>query len=140
MSTSSSHNGNARPSFKETFIAVGQQTLSKDRQDYVHSVGVLVTALMVLAGLLYLWTPAAAVVALVCALILLWGRWVIRRQVLQDMSQMHQARETVETQSPENAEEYRQFIRLRGAQMLRDNKALTPHAKQEIKALLQWAG
>ena len=34
-----------RPNFKETFISVGQQTLSKQRNDYVYSVGVLVTGL-----------------------------------------------------------------------------------------------
>ena len=38
----------------------------------------------------------------------------------------------------ENAE-YLEFIRLRGEQMLNDNKALTPLAKQEITQLMDWA-
>ena len=75
---------NDRPGFKDTFIAVGQQTLSKRRTDYVYSVGVLVTGLMVLAGLLYFLTPIASIVALVCAIIVMWGRWIILRQVTQD--------------------------------------------------------
>ena len=70
---------NDRPGFKDTFIAVGQQTLSKRRTDYVYSVGVLVTGLMVLAGLLYFLTPIASIVALVCAIIVMWGRWIILR-------------------------------------------------------------
>ena len=94
---------NDRPGFKDTFIAVGQQTLSKRRTDYVYSVGVLVTGLMVLAGLLYFLTPVASIVALVCAIIVMWGRWIILRQVLND------------------------------------NKALTPLAKQEITQLMDWA-
>ena len=79
---------NDRPGFKDTFIAVGQQTLSKRRTDYVYSVGVLVTGLMVLAGLLYFLTPIASIVALVCAIIVMWGRWIILRQVTKDLADM----------------------------------------------------
>lgn len=125
--------------FKSTFIEVGQRELDKNRQDYVYSVGVLVTGLMVLAGVLYLVSDVAAIVALVCALVALWGRYVIKRQVMRDFAEMRSAREVVEKQNVENAEEYREFVRLRGEQMLRDNKALTPLAKDEINELLAWA-
>lgn len=125
-----------RPSFKETFIAVGQQTLSKQRNDYVYSVGVLVTGLMVLAGLLYLVSEVAAIVALVCAIIAMWGRWVINRQVVEDLRQMWASKSCYERQG---TKEYLEFIRLRGEQMLRDNKALTPLARAEITELMEWA-
>jgi len=127
---------NDRPGFKDTFIAVGQQTLSKRRTDYVYSVGVLVTGLMVLAGLLYFLTPIASIVALVCAIIVMWGRWIILRQVTQDFADMRTVKEGYT--ATENAE-YLEFIRLRGEQMLNDNKALTPLAKQEITQLMDWA-
>ena len=134
MTTPPTHN---EPfNFKETFIKVGQQTLSKQRTDYVHSVGVLVTGLMVLAGLLYLWKPAAAIVALVCAIIAMWGRWMITRQVVQDLSDMHASKAGY---ASTGNRDYLEFIRLRGEQMLRDNKALTPLAKNEINELMDWA-
>lgn len=125
--------------FKSTFIEVGQRELDKNRQDYVYSVGVLVTGLMALAGVLYLVSDVAAIVALVCALVALWGRYVIKRQVMRDFAEMHSARETVERRHVANADQYREFVRLRGEQMLRDNKALTPLAKSEINDLLAWA-
>lgn len=125
-----------RPNFKETFISVGQQTLSKQRNDYVYSVGVLVTGLMVLAGLLYLISEVAAIVALVCAIIAMWGRWVINRQVVEDLRQMRASKSGYEKHG---TKEYLEFIRLRGQQMLRDNKALTPLAKNEITDLMEWA-
>ncbi|MDO5076891.1 hypothetical protein [Corynebacterium sp.] len=124
------------PSFKETFIAVGQQTLSKQRQDYVYSVGKLVTGLMVLAGVLYLWFPIAAVVALVCAIIAMWGRWILTRQVTRDLAEMRAAKTGYTTTGDPD---YARFIRLRGEQMLADNKALTPLAKAEIGDLIAWA-
>ncbi|MDO4686727.1 MAG: hypothetical protein Q4A92_09275 [Corynebacterium sp.] len=124
------------PSFKETFVAVAKQTMSAEREDYVYSVGKLVTGLMVLAGLLYLWTPTAAIVALVCALIAMWGRWLLTRQVTRDLAEMRAAQEGYQaTRNPE----YLDFIQLRGTQMLADNKALTPLAKATIDELLQWA-
>lgn len=35
--------------------------------------------------------------------------------------------------------EYPEFVRLRAQQMLRDNKALTRAARQEVQGLLAWA-
>lgn len=125
--------------FKETFIEVGRRSLApenKQRQDYVYSVGIPVTALMVLAGALYYWTPMASIVVLSCAIILMWGRWVILRQVTTDLSQMRASKQMFKK---ERNKDYLQFIQLRGEQMLRDNKALTPLAKQEISELIEWA-
>ena len=92
-----------RPNFKETFISVGQQTLSKQRNDYVYSVGVLVTGLMVLAGLLYLISEVAAIVALVCAIIAMWGRWVINWQVVEDLRQMRASKSGYEKHGTKEA-------------------------------------
>lgn len=125
--------------FKETFIEVGRRSLApenKQRQDYVYSVGIPVTALMVLAGAFYYWTPVASIVVLSCAIILMWGRWVILRQVTTDLSQMRASKQMFRK---ERNKDYLQFIQLRGEQMLRDNKALTPLAKQEISELIEWA-
>ncbi|AHI21628.1 hypothetical protein [Corynebacterium vitaeruminis] len=124
------------PSFKDSFVAVGRETISKERNDYVYSVGVAVTALMVLAGAVYFWTPIASIVVLICAIILMWGRHMILRQVMTDMNQMRASKNLY---PKDKNPEYLQFIELRAQQMLRDNRALTPLAKQEISQLLDWA-
>lgn len=52
-----------KPTFKETFIQVGQRTLDKDRQNegvFIVSVAPIVTGLMVVAALLYVWTQVGS--------------------------------------------------------------------------------
>lgn len=131
----------ASKSFKETFIEVGQRTLDKDRQQegiYIVSVAPIVTGLMVVAALLYVWTHGwGTLIALVCALVALWGRWILQRQAAKDFADLRMSQEGFEKTGKT---EYLEFIRLRGEQMLRDNKALTSAARAEIAALLDWAG
>ncbi len=129
-----------KPTFKETFIQVGQRTLDKDRQNegvFIVSVAHIVTGLMVVAALLYVWTHGwGTLVALVCALIVMWGRWVLQRQAAKDFHDLYTSKEGFEkTGKPE----YLEFIRLRSEQMLRDNKALTSAAKAEVRSLLAYA-
>lgn len=128
-----------RPSFKETFIAVGQRTLDKNRQEegiYIVSVSAIVTGLMVVAALLYVLTKGwGTLVALVCALIVLWGRWMLQRQASKDFADMYTS---VRGYKATGKDEYLEFIKLRGEQMLRDNKALNKQAKNEIAALLDY--
>lgn len=128
-----------RPSFKETFVAVGQRTLDKDRQDegiYIVSVAPIVTAFMVIAALLYVITHGwGTLIALVCALVALWGRWMLQRQAAKDFADM---RTSVQGFKATGKDEYLEFIKLRGEQMLRDNKALTSSAKAEIHRLLDY--
>lgn len=118
----------------------GQRTLDKDRQEegiYIVSVAPIVSGLMVLAALLYTVTQGwGTLVALVCALVALWGRWVLLQQATKDFTEMHASqREYKLTGQPE----YPEFVRLRAQQMLRDNKALTRAARQEVQGLLAWA-
>lgn len=136
----SSKSSSEKPSFKETFIQVGRRTLDKSRQDegvYIVSVAPIVTALMVVAALLYVWTRGwGTLVALVCALIVMWGRWVLQRQAAKDFADLYMSQEGFKkTGKPE----YLEFIRLRSEQMLRDNKALTSAAKAEVRGLLEFA-
>lgn len=121
-------------------MKVGQRTLDKDRQEegvYIVSVAPIVSGLMVLATLLYTVTQGwGTLVALVCALVVLWGRWVPQRQATKDFTEMRASqREYKLTGQPE----YPEFVRLRAQQMLRDNKALTRAARHEVQGLLAWA-
>lgn len=121
-------------------MKVGQRTFDRDRQEegiYIVSVAPIVSGLMVLAALLYTVTQGwGTLVALVCALVALWGRWVLLQQATKDFTEMHASqREYKLTGQPE----YPEFVRLRAQQMLRDNKALTRAARQEVQGLLAWA-
>lgn len=114
--------------------------LDKDRQNeevFIVSVAPIVTGLMVVAALLYVWAHGwGTLVALVCALIVMWGRWVLQRQAAKDFHDLYTSKEGFEkTGKPE----YLEFIRLRSEQMLRDNKALTSAAKAEVRSLLAYA-
>ncbi|NKZ34606.1 hypothetical protein HF984_07505 [Rothia terrae] len=103
---------------------------------YIVSVAPIVTALMVIAALLYVITHGwGTLIALVCALVVLWGRWVLQRQASKDFADM---RMSVQGFKATGKDKYLEFIKLRGEQMLRDNKALTSSAKAEIGRLLDY--
>lgn len=127
------------PSFKDTFIQVGQEHLDKNRhdKDLIVSVAPIITGLMVVAGVLYFLTPIASIVALILAVIALWGRWVLTRQLAGDLRDMYAARQAhADGRQPE---ECAAFVLARATQILQDNKMLTPAAKQEVSALKDWA-
>ena len=92
---------------------------------------------MIAAIAVYKWFPVVSVVFLVCALIALWGRWVIRRQVLRDVADLATAKEGF---AATGQEEYREFVQLRSQQMLTDNKALTAYGRSVVQDYAQWAG
>ena len=83
--------GDGQKSFMETLREVGGKELDLRRHesDLVVSVAGVVTGLMIAAIAVYKWFPVVSVVFLVCALIALWGRWVIRRQVLRCSSRLN---------------------------------------------------
>lgn len=128
-----------RPSFREVFVTVGQEELDKARPDrqVIVSVAPLLTGLLVVAAVLYYMSPYATLVTLCVALVVLWERWVLTRQATRDLEDMRRAKAAYERgQQPEECAE---FIRLRSAQMLTDNKMLSATAQAEIQALQDWA-
>lgn len=131
--------GDGQKSFMETLREVGGKELDPRRHesDLVVSVAGVVTGLMIAAIAVYKWFPVVSVVFLVCALIALWGRWVIRRQVLRDVADLATAKEGF---AATGQEEYREFVRLRSQQMLTDNKTLTAYGRSVVQDYAQWAG
>lgn len=128
-----------RPTFRDTFVSVGQATLDKNReqQQLIKPVAGIVTGLMVAAAVSYFFLPVASVVFLFAAIVALAGRWLLLRQVRNDLVDMQRAKKAhSRRQQPAECAE---FVRLRSTQMLRDNKMLTSHATQQIKALQAWA-
>ena len=127
------------PGFKETFIEVGQEYLNKNRndKDLIMSVAPIVTGLMVIAALVYALSPIASIVALVVALVALWGRWVLTRQLRGDLHDMYAAKQAhAEGRQPA---ECAAFVQARATQILLDNKMLTAAAKKQVQELQSWA-
>lgn len=126
------------PSFKEIFTQQGQEVLNKNKyeQQLTYSVAPLITGLMVLAGALYFLSPIASIVCLVLALIALWGRWVLDKQLRGDLLDMERARQLYQQ---DNNPEYMEFVRLRSAQILEDNKVLSPFGRSKVIEAKDWA-
>lgn len=109
-----------------------KQALKAPEQQYIKNSSMLVTGLFIIAGVLYYPTNGyGSVIALTLAIFVLMGQKLLISQTKKYFAEMYAAKQQfVETQNPD----YLEFIRLRGTQMLADNKVLSDKAKQEIQA------
>lgn len=96
-----------------------------------------VTGLMLLACVLYPFTKGiGSIVALVLAIFLMIGRYMIEQQVRSDFSDLEEAQR--QFKKTKNSE-YLDFIMLRAGGMLEDNKTLTPASKAALSEYIEWA-
>lgn len=103
-------------------------------EGYIKNSSNLVTALFVLAGILYYPTNGyGAVIALIAALIVLIGQKMLIAQTNKDFTEMQLAEK--QFQETQNSD-YLRFIEARTTQMLRDNKVLSEKGKKELERLL----
>ena len=103
-------------------------------EGYIKNSSNLVTALFVLAGILYYPTNGyAAVIASIAALIVLIGQKMLIAQTNKDFTEMQLAEK--QFQETQNSD-YLRFIEARATQMLRDNKVLSEKGKKELERLL----
>lgn len=103
-------------------------------EGYIKNSSNLVTALFVLASILYYPTNGyGAVIALIAALIVLIGQKVLLAQTNKDFTEMQLAEK--QFQETQNSD-YLRFIEARATQMLHDNKVLSEKGKKELERLL----
>ncbi|MDQ6580038.1 MAG: hypothetical protein Q5535_03370 [Haemophilus sp.] len=103
-------------------------------EGYIKNSSNLVTALFVLAGILYYPTNGyGAAIALIAALIVLIGQKVLLAQTNKDFTEMQLAEK--QFQETQNSD-YLRFIEARATQMLHDNKVLSEKGKKELERLL----
>lgn len=103
-------------------------------EGYIKNSSNLVTALFVLAGILYYPTNGyGAVITLIAALIVLIGQKMLIAQTNKDFTEMQLAEK--QFQETQNSD-YLRFIEARATQMLRDNKVLSEKGKKELERLL----
>ena len=97
----------------------------------------VVTGLMVLAIVVYPFTNGyGSIVALAVDLIVMVGRRMLENQVIRDVSDLEEAKK--QYARTRNAE-YLEFMSLRVAQMLNDNKMLRPQTKEQLIGYVEWA-
>ena len=103
-------------------------------EGYIKNSSNLVTALFVLAGILYYPTNGyGTVIALIAALIVLIGQKMLIAQTNKDFTEMQLAEK--QFQETQNSD-YLRFIEARATQMLHDNKVLSEKGKKELERLL----
>ena len=103
-------------------------------EGYIKNSSNLVTALFILAGILYYPTNGyGAVISLIAALIVLVGQKMLIAQTNKDFREMQLAeKQFQETQN----RDYLYFIEARATQILHDNKVLSEKGKKELERLL----
>lgn len=106
-------------------------------EGYTYSMAKPVTGLMVLAAVLYPFTKGiGSIVALVLAVFVMGGHYMIEKQVRGDFSDLDEARRQYgQTHNPE----YLEFMELRARGMLEDNKTLTPASRAALTDHIEWA-
>ncbi|WP_109079133.1 Cof-type HAD-IIB family hydrolase [Aggregatibacter kilianii] len=106
-------------------------------EGYIKNSSNLVTALFILAGMLYYPTNGyGAVIALAIALIVLIGQKMLIGQANKDFAEMQFAeKQFAQTQNVD----YVRFIQARAIQILKDNKVLSEKGKKELTRLLKFA-
>lgn len=103
-------------------------------EGYIKNSSNLVTALFILASILYYPTNGyGAVIALIAALIMLIGQKMLIAQTNKDFTEMQLAEK--QFQETQNSD-YLRFIEARATQMLHDNKVLSEKGKKELERLL----
>lgn len=106
-------------------------------EGYIKNSSNLVTALFILAGILYYPTNGyGSVIALAAALIVLFGQKMLIGQTNKDFADMQFAEK--QFGQTQNAD-YVRFIQARATQILNDNKVLSEKGKKELTRLLKFA-
>lgn len=106
-------------------------------EGYVKNSSRLVTALLIIAGILYYPTQGyGSLIALVAALIVLVGQKMLITQTNKDFADMYFAKKQFDES---RNKDYPRFIQARAKQILADNKVLSEKGKRELADLLQFA-
>ncbi|WP_032093319.1 hypothetical protein [Necropsobacter rosorum] len=106
-------------------------------EGYIKNSSILVTALFVIGGILYYPTDGyGTVIALVAALIVLFGQKLLISQMNKDLADMYFAKKQYEATG--NLD-YLKFILARSNQILTDNKMLSDKGKREVQMLQEYA-
>ena len=128
-------------SFSDTFRAMARESLVKNQKNRpdspIVSISPVLVVLGAIAAALYgLWQSWACLIPLVLILVLMWVRYTMQRQALNDFAELEAARTAWKKTRD------RQFLELLAAQsarILEENKALTKQARAHVQEYAEYA-
>lgn len=128
-------------SFSDTFRAMARESLVKNQKNRpdspIVSISPVLIVLGAIAAALYgLWQSWACLIPLVLILVLMWVRYTMQRQALNDFAELEAAR------TAWKKTRNRQYLELMAAQSTRildENKALTKQARAHVQEYADFA-
>ena len=128
-------------SFSDTFRAMARESLVKNQKSRPNSPIVSISpALIILsaitAALYGLWQSWACLIPLVLILALMWVRYTMQRQVLNDFAELEAAR-TAWKKTRDR--QYLELMAAQSARILDENKALTKQARAHVQEYADFA-
>jgi len=128
-------------SFSDTFRAMARESLVKNQKSRpdspIVSISPVLIVLGAIAAALYgLWQSWACLIPLVLILVLMWVRYTMQRQALNDFAELEAARTAWKKTRD------RQYLELMAAQSVRildENKALTKQARAHVQEYADFA-
>ena len=129
-------------SFSDTFRAMARESLVKNQKNRpdspIVSISPVLIVLGAIAAALYgLWQSWACLIPLVLILVLMWVRYTMQRQALNDFAELEAARTAWKKTRGD-----RQYLELMAAQSTRildENKALTKQARAHVQEYADFA-
>lgn len=128
-------------SFTDTFRAMARESLVKNQKSRPDSPIVSISPVLIVLGLiaaaLYgLWQSWACLIPLVLILVLLWVRYTMQRQALNDFAELEAAR-TAWKKTRDR--QYLELMAVQSARILEENKALTKQARAHVQEYAEYA-
>ena len=128
-------------SFSDTFRAMARESLVKNQKNRPDSPIVSISPVLIVLGLiaaaLYgLWQSWACLIPLVLILVLLWVRYTMQRQALNDFAELEAAR-TAWKKTRDR--QYLELMAVQSARILEENKALTKQARAHVQEYAEYA-
>lgn len=128
-------------SFSDTFRAMARESLVKNQKSRPNSPIVSISpALIILsaitAALYRLWQSWACLIPLVLILALMWVRYTMQRQALNDFAELEAAR-TAWKKTRDR--QYLELMAAQSARILDENKALTKQARAHVQEYADFA-
>ena len=128
-------------SFSDTFRAMARESLVKNQKSRpdspIVSISPVLIVLGAIAAALYgLWQSWACLIPLVLILVLMWVRYTMQRQALNDFAELEAAR-TAWKKTRDR--QYLELMAAQSARILEENKALTKQARAHVQEYADFA-
>lgn len=145
QSRKSQQTGSSRPydpsSFTDTFRAMARESLVKSQKNRPDSPIVSISPALIILGaiaaaLYGLWQSWACLIPLVLILVLMWVRYTMQRQALNDFAELEAA---LTAWKKTRDRQYLELIAAQSERILNENKALTEQARAHVQEYAEYA-